>query len=241
MENKRTFTAGGVLSGPVDMISAPVTWGPLRFYEEDGRVHFELKLDVSGRRDEEVAPLLERVGPAVEAAVAAASGAAVQAHVSGWSYPAGQVYQVGSAITLAWDVNVGLDAFDGAAGRGQAALEAVLEGDDRRLRDLYEVYLLGVRAVQTVAPVVGLWAFSTILEEEAPRGKHNLDHVPALVEQLRIRGQEIPGAPARNLNEIRAAALHPSPRSPLPTADEVGWFRQAAHAYLLDRASRRAT
>jgi hypothetical protein len=46
-------------------------------------VHFEVTLDIADRPTEEMDALLKRVGPAVQAAVAAACGAAVEAHVSG--------------------------------------------------------------------------------------------------------------------------------------------------------------
>ena len=144
-----------MLTGPVDLVE-PVTWGSARFWKKDGQVHFKVVLDVAERRDEEIEPLLERVGPAVEAAVATACGAAVEAHVSGWRYPTGTRRSVGKALSIRWTVQVGLDAGHEAAQRGQAVLEAVLDRADARLPKLYEVYLLGVRAVQTIAPVVPL-------------------------------------------------------------------------------------
>ncbi len=150
VEGNRTLEVAGVLTGPVDLLK-PVTWGPVRFWQQDGRVHFEVVLDVTGRPDEEMEPLLERVGPAVQAAVAAACGVAVEAHVSGWSYPAGELRHVGTAVTIAWAVHIGLEAEAEAAPQGQAALEAVLKGADHRLAELYKVYLLGVRAVQMIA------------------------------------------------------------------------------------------
>ncbi len=199
-------------------------------------MHFELELDAAARGDEEMEALLNRVAPAVEAAVAAASGAAVQAHVSGWSYPHGGLRRVGRAAVISYGINKGIAAEGDAPERGQAALAAVLEGGDRRLRQLYDVYLLGVRAVQSIAPVVGLWAFSTVLEEKAPPNRHNLAHVPALVSQLRAAGYAVPQMPGRHLDRIRAAAMHPTPKDPLPTTDEVAWFREAARAYFLHRA-----
>ena len=44
----------------------PVTWGPARFWPQDGRVHFEVVLDVADRPAEEMDALVERVGPWVK-------------------------------------------------------------------------------------------------------------------------------------------------------------------------------
>lgn len=238
MKDERMLQAEGFLVGPVDLV-AQADWGPARLWaEEDGRVHFELLLDVAGRPDDDMEPLLQRVEPALQAAVAAACGAAVTAHLSGWSYPRGELRNVVSSVVSRSAVLAGLDITTGAGERGLRVFQAVLEGEDRRLAELYEVYLLGVQAAQTIAPVVGLWAFSTVLEEEAPPKKRNLNHVPKLADELRAKGYTVAGNPQRNVDVIRAAALHPTPKSPLPTPQEVSWFRELAGAYLLDRASR---
>lgn len=186
-----------------------------------------------------MAAVLERVGPAVQAAVAAACGAWVDVTVSGWSYPHGELRTVGRAQGTSWAVRVNVDSGEVAAGHGREALDAVLGGPDWRLAELYEVYLLGVRAVQTTAPVVGMWAFTTVLEDEAPPKQRNLRHVPELAERLRAAGYELPAAPARDPDQVRAAALHPTPSSPLPAHDEVAYLRELARAYLLWRAHQR--
>lgn len=238
MKDERMLQAEGVLIGPVDLV-AQVNWGPVRLWpEEDGRVHFELLLDVAGRPDDDMEPLLMRVEPALQAAVAAACGAAVTAQLSGWSYPQGEVRNVVSSFVSRSAVLAGLDTTAAAGESGLCVFRAVLEGDDRRLAELYEVYLLGVQAAQTIAPVVGLWAFSTVLEEEAPPKRHNLNHVPKSADELRAKGYAVAESPQRDLDAIRAAALHPTPKSPLPTPQEASWFRELAGAYLLNRASR---
>jgi hypothetical protein len=240
MGEERVLEASGTLDGSVD-VPEPVTWGALRLSpDKDGRPRFELRLDVSGLPDEGIGAVLGRVGPAVQAAVAAACGAWVDVTVSGWSYPHRELRRVGKAQGSSWAVRVNVDSGDGiAAGHGRDALHAVLGGPDRRLAELYEVYLLGVRAVHTTAPVVGMWAFATVLEEEALPKEHNLGHVPALAKRLRDRGYELPATPARGPDEVRSAALHPTPRSPLPTHDEVAYLRELARAYLLWRARQR--
>jgi len=99
-----------------------------------------------------------------------------------------------------------------------------------------------LRALRTVAPVAGLWAFSTVLEEEAPKKKWNLEHVPALMTSIETAGVKVDATPpVRSLDAVRAAALHPTPKSPAPTGAEVNWFREAAHAYLMWRAGRNLT
>jgi hypothetical protein len=230
-----TLEATGVLTGPVDL-AEQVIWGPLRLWQQDGRIRFEMNVEIDDRPAEEMEVLVQRVGPAVRAAVAAASGAAVDVDVSGWSYPTGELRRVGSTLRTGWAIHVSLQA--DTAPQAESALKAVLGGSDPRLADLYEVYLLGVQAVQTIAPVVGLWAFATVLEEDSPSGKSNLQHLPALAEQLRAEGQAVPPTPERKPDRIRAAALHPTPKDPLPTAEEVAWFQELAMAYLVRRASR---
>jgi len=188
----------------------------------------KLEMDVSDVVDDGMEPLVRRVGPAVRAATGAACGAAVQVDVLGWSYPAGDLRRVGKALPIRWSVQVGLDTTVEAASRGQAALEAVLEGADVRLDELYKVYLLGVEAAQTIAPIVGLWGFTTVLEEAALKGEKqgSLLHLPRLINDLRNRGYSLPAAPSsRDPARIRVAALHPTPKDPAPTVEEVAWFR----------------
>lgn len=239
MGEDRVFEASGSLNGPVD-VPEPVTWGrcACRRTRTDGHAS-SCFLDVSRLPDEGMAAVLERVGPAVQAAVAAACGAWVDVTVSGWSYPHGELRTVGRAQGTSWAVRVNVDSGEVAAGHGREALDAVLGGPDWRLAELYEVYLLGVRAVQTTAPVVGMWAFTTVLEDEAPPKQRNLRHVPELAERLRAAGYELPAAPARDPDQVRAAALHPTPSSPLPAHDEVAYLRELARAYLLWRAHQR--
>ena len=227
-----------MLAGLVDASRGHVAFEQVEFWDEDGETHFKLDIDMSGKPIAEIEALISRIQPAIVAAVAAASGVAVEARLLGWSYPSPdtELRRVTSQMPIRWNVRVNLEP----SGRawGQAALDAVLGGGDVRLRGLYEVYILGLRAAQSIAPVVGLWAFSTLLEEDAPKGKHNLNHVRGLANQLRANGHAIPPMPSRNLDEIRAAALHPTPKSPQPTAEEIKWFQITAGAYLRDRAIR---
>jgi hypothetical protein len=236
--NSRTLEATGVLAGLVDASKGRVAFEPVEFWDEDSETHFKLEIDVGGKPIAEIEALIGRIQPAIVAAVAAASGVAVEARLLGWSYPYPdrELRRVTSQMPIRWNVRVNLEP----SGRawGQAALEAVLSGADVRLPGLYDLYTLGVRAAQSIAPVVGLWAFSTLLEEDAPKGKHNLNHVPVLADQLSANGHAIPPMPSRNLDEIRASALHPTPKSPQPTAEEIRWFQITAGAYLRDRASR---
>jgi len=224
------------LIGVIDL-AKPVVFGPVEFWEQDGRLRFKVSFDVAGKTVEEIETLLVRLGGAVEAAVAAATGAAVEAHVSGSSYPYpdSDLRRVTSSLHTSWNVRVGLDA--GAKAAAEAAFGAVVDGTDPRLPELYVVYLLGIRAVQTIAPVVGLWAFSTVLEEANPRKKRDLAHVKELADDLRSDGYHVPANPTRNPNTIRGAALHSTPEKPMPTAEEVAWFRAVTHAYLLHRAT----
>jgi hypothetical protein len=52
---------------------------------------------------------------------------------------------------------------------------------------------------------------------------------------MRNKGFPIPKDPKRKPAAIRAAALHSTPKTPLPSDDEVEWFRALAWAYLNDR------
>lgn len=69
------------------------------------------------------------------------------------------------------------------------------------------------------------------------RNRANLGHVIDLARGLRDEGHPIPREPERGPDEIRASALHPTPKSPLPTTEEVAWFREVTSAYLMHRAT----
>jgi hypothetical protein len=119
-----------------------------------------------------------------------------------------------------------------------AAFDAVIGRGDHDLPRLYEVYLLGVQAMQTIEPVVGLWAYTRIIEAGSRTGRRNLDHAQDLADELRQEGYVVPPNPRRNPNTIRAAAVHPMPKDPeYPSEDEILWLRQLAYAYLLRRTT----
>ena len=235
MQHAAGLQVTGVILGPLDLVQ-PLNWAPARLWSQDGEVRFEVVLDVDGRDEQALATLKELCAPAVEAAVMAATGTAVEAVFTGSSSPVGGMRRVTASVPVRWAVRAAVDSDPGTARLGQSVLKAVLLGADRRLPELYKVYILGVQAVQTIAPLVGLSTFTTVLEEDAP-GRPNLRHVPELVERLRREGYAVPAGPARQLDRIRAAALHPTPRDPLPTAAEVEWFRVAAQRYLQHRAA----
>jgi len=247
---ERLLTASGTIEGLIDL-AKPASWGPVELWPENGEVHFRVALDITDRVDEEMEQLIDRVAPAIEAAVAANCGASVRVHLLDHSYPhrTGSLNAVGKRLTLSSSTRVAVN-MDPKSDRGQHTLEALLDGADLRLAKLYEVYLLGLRAIQTVAPVVGLCAFSAVIEEEviekARRKKgedaQSLKHVPRLIDDLRQKGHSIPESPSgRNAASIRTAALHAPKQlerpNPPPTVAEIDWFRQIADAYLVDRAT----
>ena len=227
--------SGTVLASSGGLIVTPATFGPVSLHEhDDGTIGFEVKAAVPVVDD--LQPLLQRVALAVEAAIAAAFKVGVQVQNRTWTYARpGQPELRNPSAVRGQVMSVSLTAtpFEETEERGRSTAEAVLCGSDERLAELYEVYLLGLRGVSTVAPVVGFWAFSVILEEPNPG---SLLHVTNLATELRDEGYRISKDPQRNPPRIRNAVLHPSPKDPLPTRFEVEWFRQVAEAYLLRRA-----
>lgn len=225
----------GTIAGSLQL-SGPKTLGPVQLWYDQNEIRFRLVCTAPEQPLDDSQAMVDRAVLAVEAAIAAATQTSVQVHPSGWSYQSSAGRKVTVVARTSFSVFAAVT--DDGAVQGAAAAAAVLEGPDERLPELYEVFLLGLRGMQTVTPLLGLWAFSTVLEEEAPNGKTNLDHVPRLAEQLRELGYDVPLLdPGRSPSRIRAAALHPTPKEPLPTRDEVEWFRRAAHSYLLSRAT----
>ncbi len=124
------------------------------------------------------------VAGAVEAAVAANCGVAVRAHVEGMHRPnARGIRRVTKHQATTWDIRVLAKTDSDSVQRAASTAALVLQGG--RLQELYDVFLLGVRATQTIAPVVGLWAFTAVLEE-AGSGRDNVDHVPQVASELRV-------------------------------------------------------
>lgn len=224
----------GSIMGLMDL-AGPTTWGIIQLHPEGDAVRFTMSIDLTGKSSHEIAQIdAARIAAAVEAAVAANCDVAVRANVEGMHRPnATGGRRVTKLQSTSWEVRVLAKTDADSVQRAAATAALVLQGG--RPQQLHNVYLLGVRAMQTIAPVVGLWAFTTVLEEVGT-GKHNVDHVPQMASDLRRKGFSIPPDPIRHPAEIRAAALHSTPRSPMPTLDEVSWFRDVAWAYLCDQA-----
>ncbi|WIM98632.1 hypothetical protein ACTOB_002236 [Actinoplanes oblitus] len=232
-----TLIASGTIDGLLELTD-PIRMAPLYLVPEADHVRFDIELDVTDKSPADCRQLLDRIPLAVQAAVAAATGTAVQAHLTEWSYPNGGLRQIGNQIRSEWSIRTGWPAEPDRAAAAWDAFAAVAVGADRQVADLYEVFLLGVQAMQTIAPLVGLWAFSTIVETAAPLPppRTNMAHVLELDGYLRSEGYDLPPSPTRSPSRIRAAALHPTDESP-PTPEEVTWFRQLARAYLLHRTA----
>lgn len=95
--------------------------------------------------------MLLKMQLAVEAAVAPATGWSCQAQPDLRTYSVDGRPASKAASYTAIDPDP-----EAARQRGQDAAEAVLFGPDERLAELCEVYLLGLQAMNTSAPVVGL-------------------------------------------------------------------------------------
>lgn len=219
-----TLEAEGVVVGLMDL-AAPTVWGMLELRPEGDVVRFAARVNLDGKSADEIDQITEsRIAAAVEAAAAANCGVAVTAQVEGIHRPSldgGQ--RVTRLLRTSWDVRVLANRDSASVQRAAATAALVLQGG--RPQDLHNVYLLGVRAMQTLAPIVGLWAFSAVVEEAHPDGKQKLTHALQLAAELRAKGYSIPPDPPRAPAAIRAAAVHSSPKSPAPTRDEVNWFR----------------
>lgn len=227
----------GTIVGSLQL-SGPKSLGPVQLWPDHDEIRFRLVWSAPEQPQDDPQVMVDRAVLAVEAAVAAATQSSIEVHPSGWSYDSSAGRKVGVVVRASYTVFASVT--DDGAVRGATAAASVLEGPDERLPELYEVYLLGLRGMQTATPLLGFWAFSTVLEEEVPKGKTNLDHVPELAERLRELGYDVlPLDPGWPPSRIRAAALHPTPKDPLPTREHVEWFRQVAHAYLLQRATER--
>ena len=212
-------------------LTLPATYGPVELWEREGAVHF--RAQVVGEHPSDYPALVRRMQLAVEAGVAAATGISCTAtpDLTTYSVDGRPALNIGVGASATITVTAAPDASERAA----EAARAVLLSSDERLAELWEVYLLGLRALTTVAhPVVGLWAFSTVLEEETPG---SLSGIRGLADRLRSKGFSLPSNPQRHPAAIRAAALHASPKADLPTHEEVVWFQLVAKAYLQDRAS----
>jgi hypothetical protein len=199
-------------------------------------LRFALEVDVSSHTDAERAAMAARVSAAVEGAVAAASGVAVAARLSEVTFDRTAPGQKSVTSYAGSSYEAQGVLHDRRA--GAEALTTILTGADPRLIGLWELYLLGARATQTIAPVVGFWAFSNILEEVSG-GSNNLKRVPQLLAGMRKQGWQVPPALSRSLDTIRASAVHSDGSLVPPDAEEVDWFRQVARLLLLRRARRR--
>jgi len=231
-----TLIASGTISGLLEL-TAPVRTGPLWLTPEQDHIGFIVELDVAGKTPAECSELIDRIQPAVQAAVVAATGTAVRAHLVEWSYPNGDLDRIGKQLRSDWSIRAGWPEGLEPISSAQDAFAAITLGADDQLADLYKVYLLGVEAVQTIAPLVGLWAFSTVVETASPHPPPNTNvaHLSDLDSYLRSKKYDLPPAPSRRPSRVRAAALHPT-LEPAPTLEPVDWFRELARAYLRHRA-----
>ena len=230
-----TLEAEGVIVGLMDL-AASVTWGAIELRPEGDDVRFTMSINIDGKSDREIELIAGRIGPAMEAAVSANCQVAVKAHVQEISRPREPgLRRVTKLLRTSWDDHVLAKTDSDSVKRASAAAQFVLGGG--RPQELYEVYRVGVQAMQTIAPVVGLWAFTVVVEEAHPDDKQSLEHASRLAVELRAKGYMIPPDPNRNPAEIRAAALHSAPKSHPPTLEEVSWFRDLAWAYLCDQAA----
>jgi hypothetical protein len=226
-------TIDGRLEGLVACESA-AQHGPLSFAEDDeGQVTFRLTVTVGS--EDEAEQVIEAAPAAIAAMCAISWGVWVGARPIGWSItrPDG-TERVGKAVGFRTRVRADLSMRPTMTG-GSDALDAALLGKPERALVLLNLFGLGLRASQSADYVSGLWAFSTVVEETAPKGKNNIDHAPALAQQLRASGLPIPKDPQRRPAEIRASALHPTPKSHLPSFEEVQWLTSIARAYLADQ------
>lgn len=237
-EQDVTLTASGRIEALLDLREDTLEVGPVVFRKDQDGLRFEVSLDVQRHALADVEAMSERVGLAVRSAILAASGAAAQVHVEDCSYPSGGgMRRVTVFLATSRSVQVFLDREPESAIQGARAFEAVMAARDPRLPQLYEVYWLGAQALQTIAPVVGLWAFTTILEEESR--KRDLSHLESLLEQMSRDGYGVdrPKSGA-HYNHIRASALHANPENWMPDAEDVRWFHEAARQYLSWRAEK---
>ncbi len=179
-EHDFNLTASGRIDAPLGIRESQLRWSALSFRPGEDGLHFEVSVDVRQRSLDEIEAAVSRLGLAVQAAVLAASGTAASVVVEGFSYPdSPSTRRVGMSYQPSWVVEALLDREPASNSRGARAFEAVLFGGDARLPELYRVFWLGTRAAQTIVPVVGLWAFTTILGDETR--KDDLDHLDGLL------------------------------------------------------------
>lgn len=230
-----TLYVEGKIVGLLDL-PGPLSWGMVEMRPERDEVRFSLEIDLTKKSPSEIEQLdAGRVTATAEAADTNCN-VAVQAQVEGMRRSSNQAASGGHVTTTrstSWNVRVLAKTDADSVQRAAETAALVLAGG--RFEELCRVYLLGVQAMQTIAPVVGLWAFTSVLEE-AGSGKPSVKHALNLAVQLRAEGFVIPQDPARHPAAIRAAALHATPKSPRPTLEDVSWFRDLARAYLCDRA-----
>lgn len=230
--------ASGRIEAPLALQNDPLAWGPLTFHHDAEGLRFEVCMNVEELCVDEIEVLVSRLPLAVESAVLAISGTATKAIVDSYSYPdSPQTRQVSISVTTSWEVEAFIDRDPASKKRGTKVFETVLLATDRRLPELYKIFGFGVRAAQTILPVAGLWAFTTILEDDTPA--NNLDHLDDLLEKMSRDGFDVAlPKPRRKYNMIRASAMHANPKNWMPEAGEVEWFQEAARQYLLWRAEK---
>lgn len=225
----------GKLIGPVEC-SQPTKWGHVILTSSsDGGVNFEVTIPV--KNEIEAGHLVGLAPTAVRAFIALGWAVWVNPVITGYKFirPDG-TSRVGSQVQINWSVQADLSkAPDSKARTAGKIQEAILNSSDARLIELISLFALGLAGAQDTALITGLWAFANVIEEES--GKPNIDHATRLAADLRRKGYSIDPDPVREPSRIRAAALHPTPKDPLPTDDEVRWLMDIARSYLVDRAS----
>jgi len=203
-----TVTVSGHLDGLI-ACDSPTRHGPLSLREdEQGQVLFEVTF--SADSEDEAHQAVEVMPAAVAAICAIGWGAWVRARPSDWSVerPDGTL-RVGKAVRLTTRARADLSTPPSMPG-GLEAFWATLQGGPERVLELLNVLGLGLRASESADYVSGLWAFATVIEEEAPTGKNNIDHARGMADRLRTSGVAIPADP--NATRLRFARQRCIPR-----------------------------
>ncbi len=237
MDRSINLIVNGRLAGPVECDRA-VTWGyvTLKPSLDGDDVAFEAAL--SAENEAEAGNLVGLIPAALRAFVALGWAVWVQPVITGYEFirPDG-TKKVGTQASSGWQVLVDLSKAPdpGALSAGEVQ-RVVLDPPDARIVELIGIFSLGLKGAQIADPLSGLWAFANVIEEESRRS--NIDNAAQMAADLRLKGFDIGPDPARHASRIRAAALHPTPKDPLPTVEEIRWIMNIARSYLADRVAR---
>lgn len=232
----QNFVVYGKLNGPAEC-GQPTKWGHVILTpSSDGGVNFEITIPVKDAV--EAGHLVGLVPAAVRAFIALGWAVWVNPVITSHRFIRSDgTSRVGSQVQISWNVRADLSKGPDSRARTASKIqEAILNPSDARLVELISLFALGLEGAQETVLITGLWAFANVIEEES--SKPNIDHATQLAADLRQKGYSIEPDPVRKPSRIRAAALHPTPKDPSPTDDEVRWLMDIARSYLVDRASR---